>query len=300
MENKVADTAKETRYPITKEKKVWLLRRHRKSILPESGLLISSAEDYHCYIGSAFVSRRDKRHLGRSLFTEQEEHKLMPKLVGVSATHAEWDSKLDEYWHNLLVSVPYEGLLLDVSTIHTMADDRKGTPRNYFDYVLHEYCLKYGEVANSIDDVSKSARIRAYLWNKEEQTKRENNVLQIKDEAIIKRLQIQKDTAAVKDVLLLGNKPSNGSESELKLALAKFSEEEPSRFLEITRDTNIAEKAQIERYIRVGFMLRLIGTTVITYDNVSIANDLDRTVVWLNLPENAIIKETLRARYNQL
>jgi len=300
MEEKVAVVAIETKYPYTKEKKIWLLRRHRQSILPEVGMSVSSAEDYRVYIGGAHASRTSNRPLGRTIFSEEEERRLMPKVVGVSNSHIEWDSKLDEYWHNFLVAIPYGGMELNVSTRHINVEDRVGTPIDYFHYILYHYCLKYGEVANSKDDVSKSGRIRAYLWSREEQIKREKESQDLKDEAIIKRMQIQRDEVLVKDVLLLGGLPYTGTITELRIQLAKFSEEQPTTFLEIAKDKSITDKAMIERYIRVGFLYRPLGTTSVMYDNVPIAPNLDKAVLWLNLAENAVTKETLRVKYSQL
>lgn len=282
-------------YPKVESKKAWIMRVRTSSVLPEEGVLISSITDTVQKIGSEFESWTSRRPRGRNALSRDEEQRLMPQLIGVQPTHQEWDKKLDEYWHNIGVIVPFAGLELEIGLTYESEND-PGTPINLSQYVIYRYCLVYSHVANDQASVGKSPKIRFYIWNKEEEVKSRQVTRQTKDLAYKTRMDIEGDEKKVRAVITLFNLVPSEEPTERFLTLCDLCDTQPARFIQIATDTNLLIKSFIERCITAGVLIRPLNTTLVTYENITIGHNMDEAVSYLRDASNSLTLQTLQTR----
>jgi len=283
-------------YPLVEEKYIYLRPRNIKPLLPETGTIHNAAEDYTQALGGSFASFGSSQPLGRTIFTRDEEARYMPELIGVSPQHVEWDNILNVYWHNFYLNVPISGVKLNISIIYNSADDTKGTPVNTRDFVIWRYALKHSWVANSVEDVNASHKIKFYLWSQGEDTKVSKARLALRDQAMLKRMEVSREVFATQNVLLVLGLPVPTKADDLMIAIADIADREPARFLQVATDKALTDKAFVERLIRTGICTRPINSTVIMYDGVAIGNNTAEAVLWLNNAAQIQTKEVLRSQ----
>lgn len=219
-----------------------------------------------------------------------------------------WDSAIRTYFDGLSVSVGKEGKKLNTSLIfdttdverakyiekldkevltsdevfakHVMATYKEeeyykfARPEDTTNYLIWRYAMLHGEVANSIGDVDKAARIRFYLYTDAEAKAAKQKEYNTTVAVMSKLLEILKDEKFVKNVLhaFAGYdyitvdlsqdtiKDSLLAGSELK----RLSERYPKEFLAIAEDKDLATRALIERLIAKGILSRVADSTIIT------------------------------------
>lgn len=164
---------------------------------------------------------------------------------------------------------------------------RYGTPLEISDYLIWRYCLNYSHVANNVDDVDKSGKIRFYLFSEDEARKKN----EAKHEANLKAMQLYleviKDEALVDNILYIDGKASDIKSplSTKSMILKTIYEANPSKFINICSDTNLKIKASIEKLI-VGNILRRLPNTQIIVDStdssVVIGNNIDDAIAFFN------------------
>lgn len=278
-------------YPITIEKSVLIKHKFKTSILPESGL-VNSSTTYVQRLGGAFAPQ-STLPLGRTIFSSSErEAFIMSRVVGVSVNSQDWEAKLNEYWHNISVLVPYQGLQLNCSVVKKTKED-EGTPVNYSDYVVWLYATKHREVANTIEDVEKSPKIRFYIHDEKELIKKQVQKQDVKDQALLARMDVIKDINKAKEVLVLfGITPPN-EVTELKLKLAQYAESNPLEFIAYCADEDLSVKSFIRRAIAKGVLVQPVNSTIILHETTTIGQNLDEATAYFKAPANAQIKATI-------
>ncbi len=272
-------------YPYSKSELVVIQRKIKKTVLPEIGVMDETARDYSLAIGASFAGANSGVLLGRTILTAQQERDWMPRIVGVQPTHQEWDRVLNDYWNNLNVKIPYDGLSLEVGM--TYKSETEFEPIKPADYVLYQYCLKYPQVANSISEVNNSNKIRFYLTKESYVQDELLRTKKLRDRAFVVRLELEGDVEKMKSLIILSGNPLPRKLEEQQLLLAKIQETEPSKFLELTKDKKLLEKAFVERLIKVNIFTRPINSTLVMYDGAIIGSNLEEAAAWLAMPANS-------------
>lgn len=291
------ETVKAVVYPYTESKIVKVLRKNLKPILPEIGVVGESARDYLLAIGSSFAGPNSGVLLGRTIFTAEEERMYMPGVVGVQPSHQEWDNILNEYWKNLYVKVPYDGLSLEVGFTYYSETDKK--PISLDNFVLYKYCLKYSQVANSIDDINMSNKIRFYLMESTYVQSSKLKAKELRDRVFKLRLEMEQDIEKMKSLIILTGNPVSDKLEDLQLMLATIAENDPAKFLELARDKQLMERAFVERLIRNGICSRPLNSTLVMYDGTVIGNNLTEAAGWLKIPANSEIYLSMKQQLDQ-
>lgn len=260
-----------------------------------------------------------------------EEIRFLETLLGVNKTSQNWEKMSKEYWANITKLVPPgdgvkgDGLKLEIGLRYTNKEDYeadlkaplengaiinpKGTPIKLDDYIIWRYCLVYGDVANSFEDVGKSPKIRFYLFNKEKEVQDKKTMLNIKSTAtklMYQRIAERDWVDYVLRVLVAADKESKVTLRELAIITAdekdiildEYLQKNPARFLEIGSDKNLETKAFIEIAIAVGKLARIPNTTTVTHDGETLGNTTDEVVTYLQNPVNAKFFQAIKAQVN--
>ena len=136
-----------------------------------------------------------------------EERKFLPTIIATADNSPNWEQKVESYWNNIRVPVPYgrKGKELEIGFTYKTEKDaheseaavinlyknisedlrndgikngslliqecqirqKKGSPSNISDYILYRYCLVTNKVANSVDYVNYSPKIAFYIYSKD-------------------------------------------------------------------------------------------------------------------------------------
>jgi hypothetical protein len=284
-------------YPITLSRFVTIFPKIQDSVLPEEGTTTPSAHTYTQKIGSAFAGKNDGRQLGRTLLTFEEEKRLMPSIIGVSPDNQEWDKMLNLYWINLSVAVPVSGLTLETGIRELSPTEWE--PINLKDWLLYKYCLKYGAVANRIEDLYSSPRIRFYMMDSNEIHKVSMANKQLRDKATLKRMELESKHDYVRAILELSGNIVEKDWAQNELAFAELATNSAKEFLALAEDKTLLDKHFVERAIRAGFLTRPLNSTLVMYDGAVIGNNLQEASAWLKMPANSQANVVIRAKLEE-
>lgn len=80
--------------------------------------------------------------------TFEEEKKYLPNVLGVTPDSQHWREATREYWANMVVIVPPEGLILNVD-VHPSGHPKAGEPENIQQYIMYRFIIKHGQVAKN-------------------------------------------------------------------------------------------------------------------------------------------------------
>jgi|VirMetMinimDraft_7_1064189.scaffolds.fasta_scaffold01155_4 hypothetical protein len=280
-------------FPYTVRKSVTIKPKRTTTVLPEINTLGNTAEFYIQKIGGAFAGHGSTLPLGRRALTREEEKAWFPIILGIAPTHQDWDKYLNNYWHDISVPVPLEGLELNCNLV-IEHEGHVGTPANAVHYILYKYCLIYGDVANTVEDVNKSPKIRFYLWTKEEDVKLKLTKQQLTDAAFIARLKLDKTPQRAESIIIMFNKELPLNDGDKKLMLAELQDSEPAKFLEFANDENLQDKAFIQRCINAALLRRPLNSQMIMYKDEVIGNSFSEAIGWLNQAGNSVTKAELQ------
>ena len=190
-----------------------------------------------------------------------------------------------------------------------------GMPIVPFEYLLWKYCLVFGEVANEFAFADKSTKIRFYLSSEDAQKELEKRKLKTKEQAMSAYLNIISSRKKVIDILFAMDKGSTINQLakdhtkkedldlHLHILLQSEMEKDPTKFISMSSDKNVATKGLIEKYIAYNILKRLQGTNIIVdYADSSkiVGNDLEAAVTFFSNQENAATISEYETRFKDL
>lgn len=289
-------------YPIIKKEEVKIFRKQVDPILPEVDMETNTAEDYMLYIGSVFAGYGSTTLLGRTIFDYAddpfaEEKRIMSSIINIGSTDPKFEEKVQEYWANFRVFVPYSGLKLEVGKYYE--SENVWRPINPAEYILYLYALKSYQVANNYSLVSKSKRIDFYIWTPEEDRKRRMAQLDAADKAFAMRKSIESNLDTMNAVLRLNYKETFKDEIDARVAIAEFANTNPVAFYETASDKKLLEKDFVRRAVMAGAVIQPAHSTVIMFDGDVIGQNLEQAAAWINDPLNGAAKATIIAKMNK-
>lgn len=270
---------------------------------------------------------------------------LMPELLGITYGSPSWESRLSQYFGAMTIYVDntktletgYSYSLNDperqtnidalVKANKSITSDEKladyveseiedykqrilyGTPINKLDYLQYRIALEHGHVANTIDDVESSGKIRFYLYTEQERKDR------VKRDAEARRLTIkaQSDLMKSEDTLLnaiwsysfiepKGN-VDNMDEDELTLELETIAKKNPRWVIEAASDKTLELKANIARYVLKGILYQLPASETIadgSDKDVIIGNNLNEVIRFFKNEDNSQKINAYEMKYKNL
>mgnify|MGYP003108627647 CR=1 FL=1 len=261
-------------------KKIYIRRKEQNGYLPKEVLATARVT-----IGSIFVGRQPLKG-----FNEEEEKKYLRTLIDVPPDHQDWPRLVKEFWANMRLRIPFEGVELDV----TVDDD--GMPLNPTDYASYRWCKVHRQVAASKEEMSRDARKKFYLYDPEGDLIKQNAKIKLKKDADKEYIKISADADKMKRVLWVMTKqnPAQLNELEIENKLYALKDSEPAQFLKISLDKNLDVKAEIEELIEAS-VLRKIGNQII-YGDETIGENMSDTVVYFKNKKNSGAINSMRAQ----
>lgn len=257
-------------------KTVFIYRRPNTTNLPDDVYVEAKRR-----IGSVFLKGGD---ILKGL-TIAEQKKWLPEILGISPTEAGWNKEVKNFYANLTVDVPQEGVTLNIST------DEEGNPINVMDFVKFKFVSAHPHV--STDENSTKGRYFISDPQKEEAAA-VADTRQRKD--AYKHLIMLSDDAE-RSVLVLkaaGVRTEGLSAQQIELELEDLLEEDYSEFIRICTDKNIETVALIWDCVEAG-VLRKAGNTFLFGDEV-LGDDMDSAIRFLNQKKNSSMLLDIKAK----
>ena len=146
-------------------KKVIIRRKEVQGFLPKE---IRAAA--RVTIGSMYVGRQPLKGLDY-----EDSKKFLPEILGTPGDHPDFPRLEKEFWANMRVRVPFEGIELDVTV------DETGTPMNLMDWLSYKWCQRHRHVADKKENMD--AHHRFYIYDPNKEVLDKNNLVKIKKEA---------------------------------------------------------------------------------------------------------------------
>jgi len=295
---------------VTRSKKITI--EQVKLSKPSRGTA-DDPRDYKKKIGSSMTNNAPTMGLN-----DAEQRELLANIIGTSPTHQNWNKEVKEYYNNISVEVPYEGMELEIGFTYddqqaaNNKDKGRRTPINISDYVLYRYCLVYSKVANNYEDINKSANISFYISDKALEEDREYDYTKDTNLAMSLYLQLLGDETDMDNVLTVYHYGVEEMSLKVKtLELQKLSKskgrtDDPTnahvnKFIGICKDKTLKHKAYIQRCINHGILKRIDNTDTIIYgDNDRIGSSMEAAVLFLTDEANAKLATEIKSKYDHI
>ena len=261
------------------KKEVVLRRKELMNHLPKE-VRVSAKTN----LGSVYVGRQPLRGA-----EGKEEVMLLDGILDVGPNHDDWVKHTKKFWANMSISVPFEGITLDVST------DESGMPFNKEDYMKYKFALKHPHVA--LNKGTMTSKHRFYIHDTVRDLIKKNNEIQIRkdaDKEFIKVTSDEKRMTRILRILSTDTNPDKLTNLQKENRLYDLKNEDPQKFFKISTDANLEVKAEVEELVSAG-VLRRIGNQVIYLDEV-IGETLDDAVVYLKNKKNSGTLTILRVK----
>jgi len=271
------------------------------------------------------VLQEGNQHIGASIrgkraimLKEDELKSYMPRELGLQPNNPNFMSKLSDWFDDLTVHVPEQGLPLEIGMIYDVNSSEKkaaierlfkelnvekrddktlaymvenkvkvdnrwkfGTPINVRDYVLWRYCENYRDVANKPDDINKSKNIRFYIHDDTLARKEKEVLFALRNKATKVYINLLEDKHKVETLLFAagyGDSINNSTTSEKAQILENFKNSKPNEFIRLAEDKNLQHIAYIEKLIAYQILNRDIESGIIS-------NPVDGEVLGKNVKE---------------
>ena len=220
--------------------------------------------------------------------------------AGSDEENQEWSR-----YHNLRATGKFYKMKFDKRFKH-------GRPLELTDYILYRYCLVYGDVANTPDEIGNSPKIRFYMesvaeQNKKVQSDHEFNVKVMqaylsliadrnKVDAVVsvirnKKVDIESRTNATYDLSTTVGKD---------MFINEYSKAFGAQFMSIINDKRLKPKAFLHDCIDGGLLRRIANSGIIMYDDLQLGATTEEACDFIMADANKTVVEELKARYSAL
>jgi len=264
------------------KKEIILRRKEVMNHLPKEVRLTAKSK-----LGSVYVGRQPLRGA-----EGEEEVMLLSGILDVGPDHNDWVKQAKKFWSNMNITVPFEGITLDVST------DQDGIPFNKEDYMKYKFAVKHPQV--SLNKADMNSKHRFYIHDTTRDLIKKNNEIQVRKDADKEFIKVTSDDKKMTRILRLlstDTNPDKLTNLQKENRLYDLKNSDPKKFFKISTDTNLEVKAEVEELVSAG-VLRRIGNQVVYLDEV-IGETLDDAVVYLKNKKNSGTLTILRVKLKE-
>lgn len=263
----------------------------------------------------------------------EEEVKYLPEIIGVSPNDNEWRKMVSDYWNNISVPIPADGVTANklqgkvlrfVVGFKSEADkdafekvlslEEKGEAskkgevlEGLHDYILFRYCLVYGKVANRYEDVGKSPKILFYLYSTENETKVEHAKFKLRMKANELFTKMLMDFTLIDSILLMLDQDLSAYETpqDKHLALEALVKTRTLDFIKYAEDENLQIKSSIRKAVDKGIIKNPANTESFYYgenSEILLGHSLMDAVLYWKADKEANVKviSAIKARLKQI
>lgn len=248
-------------------KTVFIYRRPNTTNLPDDVYTEAKRR-----IGSVYLKGGD---ILKGL-TIAEQKKWLPEVLGMSPGEPGWNKVVNQFYANLTVDVPTEGVTLDIST------DEEGNPINVMDYIKFRFCEKHPHV--STDEAGSKGRY--FISDPQKEKAAAVADTRQRKEAYKHLITLSDDVEKATLVLKAAGIRTQGlDEQAIELELEDLLEEDYSEFIRIATDKNLEKVALVWDCVEAG-VLRKAGNTFLFGDEV-LGDDMESAIRFLNAKKNS-------------
>ena len=267
-------------------KTITIKRKPNKTNLPDH--IYESAKRR---IGSTFGSSGEVN----TGLSADEVKKLMPPILGVSELDPSFYRQVKEWFMNLSIDVPAQGVDLEISL------DKKGDPINAMDYIKYKFSATHPYVLMDVTDKNEIRRKRKYAFVVEDKGREKVAQVAAKDarkKALAEYIKVSADKEKMIQVLrVLGEYPDSMDPETQELTLEKLAGENPVLFYATATNTDLGIKSFIRNCLS-GEVLRKVGNTYLDGEE-ALGNSEEEVVLFLKDKKNSETLVTLKARLKQ-
>jgi hypothetical protein len=263
------------------------------------------------------------------------EKVVMPRIIGIGANEPSFQREVDEYWNNIGVIIPSDeeagkeedkGKIINISFLVSgsllkesidMASNIEakfniistGLIENtisienedmYFDFIFLGYCLKNKEVANDVDLMWYSPKIRYYILNKAITTAKKYNIIELKEKARPLFAELKNDDMKLNAMLMMFNLLPDAYVTTMDKVVAldevyDKTAESLNAFISFAKDSDLDLKYLIKLAVKKNKITNHTGTEAYYYNQILLGKTLNDTVLFLKdlQPENQNIRKAL-------
>ena len=183
---------------------------------------------------------------------------------------------------------------------------RYGVPIDPAQFLLWQYSLNHGIVANTKALLKNSTKMEFYLVDETVAKKERETLHKIKNDAKRVYLDTISKPDLVEDVLAVLKRdiPFDTPDDEQKIAREQLLEvvmmTSPQEFLDTVKSTNLTTLAKIEKYIKAGVFRRLDNSAIVVdakNPEIVIGNSVETQLAWFATKSNSAAIAEYAARY---
>lgn len=227
--------------------------------------------------------------------TGEEEKRIMPEILGVSANDPSFGKEVEKFWYNITIPVPPgAGVKLNVGL------DKDGFPIAPLDYVKFKFVTQHRNVVPEDELLADHPYALFYTHDPVSDKEKKANELGLRNEAKLRYLELIQDDKRMDDVLSVitsYRNPSVLAPDDKKLILENESNKNPQKFIDTVADSKLKLKSFIYRGINAG-VFKESGSRII-YDDEIIGEDLDSAVAFLRSKQGSAIYTQAEGKLNQ-
>jgi hypothetical protein len=227
--------------------------------------------------------------------TGDEEKRIMPEILGVSANDPGFGRAVDQFWYNINIPVtPGAGVKLNISV------DETGYPIAPLDYVKFKFATKHRNVVPEDQLLADHPYALFYTHDPISDKEKKSLELGLRNTSKLKYLELIQDEKRMDDVLSVitsYRNPSILAPDDKKLILENESIKNPQKFIDTVLDKKLQLKSFIYRGINAG-VFKESGTRII-YDDEIIGEDLDSAVAFLKSKQGSSLYTQAEGKLNQ-
>jgi hypothetical protein len=228
---------------------------------------------------------------------------LIPILVNVSKNDPKYREHANNFFKEVTISVPPQGLELEIGLVKSNTDpiSEENLPLNPSDYVKYKLSIIHPQVALSEKLAKGNSLKHYYIVDSESILKDEAQTMQNKDNALIVYLQIKDDTAKVeKTLVLMGLNPKNLNATQRVIELKKLAENKPSAFIAVSNDKDAETKFFIANLISAQILEQKGTFYLIKETGDQIGTDLKEAVLYITDKKNSQQVNVFKAQLGEL
>lgn len=268
-------------------REVQIRRREAKSHLPAE-VVANSIK----VLGSHFVGNAPLKGLHT-----KEEQQILANHLDMDVDSKEFSKKSREFWIDLRVRVPSEGVVLNI----TQRSD--GTPMNAMDYMIYKWAQRHKLVAKTKDELLSNSAKQFYIYDPEVESKRQNTKVKEKRAAYKEFIKITDSTDSVNKLKMILKVISDVdvnqmSDVQIENYCETLIEDKPNSFTAVATDKKLEVKAFIASLIS-NEVLNKYGNTIYFIEQ-KLGDTIDEAVLFLEDKKNSEILITLKAKQQEL
>lgn len=269
-------------------KEVQIRRRETKSHLPPP--VVANAKKV---LSSIYDGQGPLTGFSTDEAEKEKQRQWLCEYLGLESESKDVSFIIRDWWADLRVEVPTDGVVLNVST-----DDEK-KPINIKDYLVLQWATKHKFVGKDQQDMLNNPNKQFYIYDPDVEMKHQHNKVKIKRKAYEQFILIADDNDKIDLVLkvLTDSDPSTMSEIQKQNYIDQLIESDPAKFVSVVTDKHIEVKALISDLVSYNIVTQM--SNQYWWIDELLGNDIEETVKFFMNKKNTQTINRLKAKLEE-